>query len=345
MSPMAKKGGAPPGPAAAGTVPMSTLGSKVPAVKLTGNRVFDDVAQVQRDHFIEAINIMTAAPNLKNKAARRLRGDLASEHVAKAAHGMDTWAEIGTVGTIDEVRMAEWFALQQREELLTKTLLALQLHLEDVRHSILWRRSEHEDMDAYRHAGHNADEGYLQTMEDLQQVPAVVPLEPLQAQGCRSRRAMRGMANPFRGLILELAMSWSPTRMENDVITICGTYLPSGWCCDRRVWRKADSQAVVCKGREQKYPLHERFPKDTGPHKHKMWTGKAPTFHAMAKKAAAAVKMRRDAETSAASGSSRDNTAAILVDSNTKQERVATAREALEKKKEETAKERRISLS
>ena len=70
-----------------------------------------------------------------------------------------------------------------------------------------------------------------------------------------------------------------------------------------------------------------------------------PTFHAMAAKAAAAVKIRRDAEQRASGASlSRGNTAAILAEANIKQERVAKAREALEKK-EETAKKRRISLS
>ena len=110
MRPVRSQVVATPSPVAASAIPMSTLASKGPALKFTGNRAFDDVAKAQRDRFIDAISITAAAPNLENMAVRRLREDWASEQVAKTAHGMDTWAEVGTLGTVDEVWMAEWNA-------------------------------------------------------------------------------------------------------------------------------------------------------------------------------------------------------------------------------------------
>ena len=89
-----------PGPL--GAIPMSPLAESLPAVQLTGDQVLDDEATAQREHLVDAINIMLTNPALTKSAATVMRQIWVSQWEKKLEQSQrfETWSESETFGVL-----------------------------------------------------------------------------------------------------------------------------------------------------------------------------------------------------------------------------------------------------
>ena len=120
------------------------------------------------------------------------------------------------------------------EQTRAEGLRELQAHLEDVRRikNMLLFPDE-------LPSAESQDDGEESWMPGADAAPAFVELGSRDDMQESSRRARRARADLKRRAVYEVTAQGHTTPLEPAVAAICGVYTPAGWCCDRRVWRRA----------------------------------------------------------------------------------------------------------
>lgn len=100
---------------------MSKLADKVPKAKKTGNVSADLRAETNRQHIIDAINLLVLHESLRGDTVAQMRR-IVEESTKEASVGEHEWAEVTTLGKMDEVWVAgfisQWTGISS--ELLAK---------------------------------------------------------------------------------------------------------------------------------------------------------------------------------------------------------------------------------
>lgn len=120
------------------------------------------------------------------------------------------------------------------EQTRAEGLRELQAHLEDVRRikNMLLFPDE-------LPSAESQDDGEESWMPGADAAPAFVELGSRDDMQESSRRARRARADLKRRAVYEVTAQGHTTPLEPAVAAICGVYTPAGWCCGRRVWRRA----------------------------------------------------------------------------------------------------------